>query len=163
MVAKEYWRNLVLAWFFRTCEAIPVSRGGIDTAATKSAIRLAAGGGLVGTFPEGRINTTDRVLLPGRPGAESVALRARVPVVPCYTHGSPYDGTVWSVFLMKARVRLTVGRPIDVSEFYGREREREVLEMLTKRLLTEIALLAGEADYRPELAGRFYKPGPARE
>ena len=163
MVAKEYWRNPVLAWFFRTCEAIPVSRGGIDTAATKSAIRLAARGGLVGMFPEGRINTTDRVLLPGRPGAALIALEARVPVVPCYVHGSPYGGTVWSAFLIRARVRLTLGRPIDVSEFYGRQREREVLEMLTKRLLTEIALLAGEADYRPELAGRFYKPGPARE
>ena len=78
------------------------------------------------------------------------------------TH-SPYGGTVWSAFLIRARVRLTLGRPIDVSEFYGRQREREVLEILTKRLLKEIALLAGEADYRPELAGRFYKPGPARE
>ncbi len=62
---------------------------------------------------------------------------------------------------MRAGVRLTWGRPIDLSEFYGRQRDREVLKMLTKRLLTEIALLAGEAGYRPELAGRFYKPGSA--
>jgi len=161
MVAKEYWRLPVLGWFFRTCKAIPVGRGGVDTAATKSAIRLAARGGLVGMLPEGRINTTDRVLLPGRPGAALVALEARVPIVPCYVHGSPYDGTFWSPFLMRAGVRLTWGRPIDLSEFYGRQRDREVLKMLTKRLLTEIALLAGEADYRPELAGRFYKPGSA--
>jgi 1-acyl-sn-glycerol-3-phosphate acyltransferase len=163
MIAREYWRNPVLGWLFRTCESIPVGRGGIDTAATKSAIRLAAAGGLIGMFPEGRINTTDRVLLPGRPGAALIALRARVPLVPCYVHGSPYDGTPWGCLFMRARVRLTLGQPIDISDFYGREGEREVLETLTKRLLTEIALLAGEPDYHPELAGRFYKPGLARE
>jgi len=161
MVAKEYWQLPVLGWFFRTCEAIPVGRGGIDTAATKSAIRLAARGGLVAMFPEGRINTTDRVLLPGRAGAALIALEARVPIVPCYVHGSPYDRTVWSPFLMRAGVRLAWGRPIDLSEFCGRQRDREVLERLTERLLVEIALLAGEADYRPELAGRSYKPGSA--
>jgi 1-acyl-sn-glycerol-3-phosphate acyltransferase len=158
MIAREYWRNPILAWLFRTGESIPVGRGGTDTAATKSAIRLARRGEVVALFPEGRINTTDRVLLPGRPGAALIALAARVPVVPCYLSGSPYDGTYWGCLFMRARVRLRIGRPIDVSEFFGREGDRDVLEMLTKRLLGEIARLAGVPDYRPELAGRRYKP-----
>ena len=41
-------------------------------------------GELVGMFPEGRINTTDQLLLPGRSGAALIALKARAPVVPCY-------------------------------------------------------------------------------
>jgi len=159
MVAKEYWRIGVLGWFFRVCEAIPVNRGGIDTAATKLAIRLAQDGELVGMFPEGRINTTDRVLLPGRPGAALVALKARVPVIPCYLSGSPYDGTYWGCLFMSARVRLRIGRPVSFSDYYGREKERDVLETLTKRILSEIALLAGAKDFQPEVAGRFYKPG----
>jgi len=161
MVAKEYWRLPGLGWFFRTCEAISVDRGGMDAAATKSAIRLAARGGLIGMFPEGRINTTGRVLLPGRPGAVLIALKARVPIVPCYVQGSPYDGTFWSPLLMRAAVRLTWGRPMDLSEFYGRRHDRGVLKGLTERVLAEIALLAGEADFRPELAGRSDKPGGA--
>jgi len=160
MIAKEYWRNPVLAWLFRTCEAIPVSRSGTDTMATKLAIRRARNGGLVGMFPEGRINRTDRVLLPGRPGAALIALRARVPLVPCYVSGSPYDGTYWGCLFMSAKVRLTIGQPIDVSEFYGRHREREVLQTVTRLVLAEIARLAGEQDYQPELAGRFYRPRP---
>lgn len=157
MVAKEYWSLPVLGWFFRTCEAIPVSRGGIDTAATKAAIRYARQGELVGMFPEGRINHTDRVLLPGRSGAALVALRARVPIIPCYIHGSPYGGTIWSSFFMPAKVRVEIGQPIDLSEYFGREKDRELLELVTKRLLKEIAALGGVGDHQPELAGRYYK------
>lgn len=159
MVAKEYCAHPASAWFLRACEVIPVSRGGIDTTATKRAIRYLEDGGLVGIFPEGRINTTRRVLLPGRPGAALIALKARVPVIPCYISGSPFDGTIWHSLFTPATVRLQFGRPIDVSEFYGREREREVLEHLTRRFLSEIAALAGKRDYQPELAGRFYRPG----
>lgn len=159
MVAKEYCLHPVLKWFFRICESIPVSRGGVDTAATKLAIRYAQEGELVGLFPEGRINATDQLLLPGRPGAAMIALKARVPVVPCYVAGSPYDGTVWGCLFMPAKVDLEVGQPIDISEYYGRENEREVLEDLTRRFLVEMARLAGSPDFQPQLAGRFYKPG----
>lgn len=161
MVAREYCVHRAFAWFLRMCEVIPVGRAGIDTAATKVAIRYAQGGGLVGVFPEGRINTSGRLLLPGRPGAAKIALKARVPVVPCYLSGSPYDGTPLGCLFMSAKVRLEVGRPIDVSEYYGRENDREVLEALTRRFLGEIAKLAGRPDFQPQLAGRFYKPGLA--
>lgn len=163
MVAKEYCVHPAFAWFLRTCEVIPVSRGGVDTAATKLAIRYAREGGLVGLFPEGRINTTDDLLLPGRPGVAKIALKARVPVVPCYVSGSPYDGTIMGCLLMPARVRLQVGQPIDLSPYYGRGNDREVLEDLTRRFLLEIAKLAGQPDFQPQLAGRFYKPGLGEE
>lgn len=162
MVAKEYCQHPILGRMLKACEVIPVSRGGIDTSATKTAIRYAQDGELVGIFPEGRINVTDRVLLPGRPGAAMIALKARVPVVPCYVSGSPYNGTSWGSLVMAAKVNFTFGRPIDVSEFYDRHGDREVHQELTRRFMSEIARLAGQEDYQPELAGRFYKPGMAR-
>ncbi len=158
MVAREYVRHPALAWFFRANQAIPVSRGGIDTAATKLAIRLAEEGELVALFPEGRINTSGQLLMPGRPGAALIALKARVPVVPCYCQGSPYDGTMLGALVTPARVRLTIGEPIDLSAYHGRESEREVLEELTLQFLRSIARLAGQPDFQPSLAGRFYKP-----
>lgn len=158
MVAKEYCEHPVLAWFFRILQAIPVGRGGIDTGATMLAIRYAHRGDMVGMLPEGRINTTNRLLLPGRPGVALVALRARVPVVPCYVSGSPYGTTVLGSLLLPAKARLIVGRPIDISAYYGREKEREVLEELTKKFLQEIARLAGVANYKTQLAGRHWKP-----
>lgn len=163
MVAKEYYEHPLFGLFLKAVETIPVSRGGVDTAATKIAIRWAQQGGLLGLFPEGRINTSDELLMPGRPGAALIALKARVPVVPCYIRGVPYDGTALGCLFTPAKVRLEVGRPIDISPYYGREGGREVLEELTLRLLSEIAKLAGRPDYKPRLAGRFYKPDPDQE
>ncbi len=159
MVASEYCDRRTFGWFLRMAEVIPTNRAGMDTAATKAAIRCAQSGGLVGVFPEGRINTTGRVLLPGRPGAALIALRARVPIVPCYVRGSPFAKFPLRALIMPAKVELKVGRPIDLAEFYGREGEREVLEEIIRRVLREMARLAGCADFQPELAGRFYKPG----
>lgn len=158
MVAKEYCNHWAMGRFLRLAEVIPVNRAAQDTQATKMAIRYAQNGGLVGIFPEGRINTTDRFLLPGRPGAAMIALRARVPVIPCYVEGSPYDGTPLGCLLMPARVRVTLGDPIDLSEFYGREDDRDVLQEITKRLLSAIASLAGQPGFQPEVAGRFHRP-----
>ncbi len=163
MVAKEYCSHPAMSWFFTIMQAIPVNRGGVDTASTKLAIRYASQGDLVGLFPEGRINETNRLLLPGRPGAALIALKARVPVIPCYLKGAPNDGTSTGAFFMSAKARLKIGAPIDISEFYGRENDKEVLAELTRRFLIAIARLAGVEDYEPELAGRRWKTAAALE
>jgi len=166
MVAREYTDLKSLGWFFRIVEAIRVNRRGVDTAATKAAIRLCEQGEPVGMFPEGRINNTDELLLPGRPGAALIALRAKVPVVPCYVRGAPYDGNEFRSMWTFARAHLTIGEPLDISEeiaayhadHVSKEVEREVLNALTLRFLREIAKLAGEPDYEPRLAGRKWMP-----
>lgn len=157
LVAKEYVYHWSMSWAFRILQSIPVNRAGIDTAATKQAIRLAQNGGLVGLFPEGRINQTEKLLLSGRPGAALIALKARVPVIPCYVIDPPYNGTALGSFLMTARARVIVGTPIDISEYYDQSGDREVQELLTKRFLSEIAKLAGQPDFQPELAGKRWK------
>lgn len=161
MVAKEYCDHWALRWFLRQCDVIPTRRAGIDTAATKTAIRAAASGRLVGMLPEGRINTTDEVLLPGRPGAILVALKARVPIIPCFIQGSPYGGSAASPLLRTARVRLVVGEPLDLSEYFGREDEPDVVARLALRVLAEVARLGGHPHFRPTLAGRHWNPRAA--
>ncbi|MBN1395320.1 MAG: 1-acyl-sn-glycerol-3-phosphate acyltransferase [Pirellulales bacterium] len=163
MVAREYCDYFWFRGLLKACGAIPVKRGETDTAAAKEAIRLLQRGELVGIFPEGRINTTERLLLPGRPGAALLALKARVPVIPCYIDGAPYDGTTLGCLTMPARVRLIIGNPIDLSRYYAREGERKVIDELSRRFLCAIAQLAGRPDYRPELAGRSANTLPAND
>jgi 1-acyl-sn-glycerol-3-phosphate acyltransferase len=155
IVAKEYCEYPGFRQILRLCEVIPVRRGAIDPAAIRAAIRLVRRGELVGIFPEGRINTTAQLLLPGRSGAAMIALKARAPLVPCYLHGAPYDGTTLGCLFMPAAVRLEIGAPIDVSTYVDGDDQRHALEELTRRLLREMARLAGQADFEPQLGGRF--------
>jgi len=160
MVAREYCEAPGLGFLLRTFQVISVGRGGVDTAATKLAIRLAQDGGLIGMFPEGRINEThDPILLAGRPGAALVALRARVPIIPVWISGSPYDGTPIGPLKMRAHVRVKIGPTIDISPYFGREKEEGVTQEITLRVLKELAVLAGSPDFEPQLAGRRWKPG----
>ncbi len=154
----EYFYMPLLSFIFKHMQSIPVNRAGVDTAATKMAIRYAQEGELVGLFPEGRVNMTDELLLPGRPGAALIALCAGVPVIPCYVKDAPYDGTALGSFFMTARAHITVGRPIDLLPYLSRDNDRAVLQDLTLLFLKEIAKLAGDSEFEPQLAGRHWKP-----
>ena len=60
---------------------------------------------------------------------------------------------------MTAKARVIVGKPIDLSPYFGRDNDKAVLQELTKLFLKEIARLAGVDDFEPQLAGRHWKPG----
>jgi 1-acyl-sn-glycerol-3-phosphate acyltransferase len=161
MVAREYVEHPALRWFLTTCEVIPVNRGGIDTAATKLALRYVRNGGIVGMFPEGRINRTDQLFISVRPGAALVAIKTRAIVLPCYLQGSPYGGTALSPLFMSAHVRLQYGETIDAADYADRiaagEDEATLTRELLLRSLRAIAKLAGQENFEPELAGRVWK------
>ena len=112
LVAKEYCNHFLFGAILRPLQVIPTNRSGLDTAATKQAIRMTREGKLVGMFPEGRINRSDEPLVPIRSGAALVAAKAQVPLIPLYIQGSPYRDTVWSPLFMRARVEITFGDPI---------------------------------------------------
>ena len=168
MVAREYCEHPALRWFLKTCEVIPVGRGGIDTAATKAALRIAKEGGIVGMFPEGRINRTSELFLPIRPGAAHVALKAGVPLAPCYIEGSPYGGNATSPLTMPARVVVKFGSPIATRNFQAAgdggdhaalsEQEEGPEETLMGQCIAQIAELAGQREFQPRLAPRQWNP-----
>lgn len=158
MVAKEHCEHPVFGWILRICEVISVSRGGIDTSATKTAIRHAEQGGLLGMFPEGRLNMTEEFMLPVRPGAVLVALRSGTPLLPCYIEGSPTRGTAMSSFMMRARVKVSFGELIDVAEYEDVEHNEDLAREIMTRVLLEIASLAGRDGFEPRFAGRKWKP-----
>jgi 1-acyl-sn-glycerol-3-phosphate acyltransferase len=158
MVAKEYVEHPALRWFLTTCEVIPVNRGGIDTAATKQALRYVQAGGVIGMFPEGRINQTDQLFISVRPGAAVVAIKTRAIVLPCYLTGSPYGGTAASPLFMPARVKLQYGETIDAAHYADRiaagEDEAAVIRELLMRSLQAISQLAGPRKFELNFAGR---------
>jgi len=158
MVAREFCQHPAFGWFLSACEVIPAGRGGVDTAAMKSAIRLAGSGELMGMLPEGRINMSEDFMLPARPGAALVAMKAGVPIVPCYIEGAPYRRTVWSPLLMRARVTVRFGEPMYPPTAPNANGEKPTAEEFTLEALKAIAKLASRGDFQPKLAGRNWKP-----
>ena len=96
-------------------------------------------------------------MLPVRPGAILVALKARVPILPCYIEGAPYHKVSWKPLFMTAHVRLKVGNLLDLSDYYGREGEDGALTKLTLDCVREIAKLAERDDFEPRIAGKDWK------
>jgi 1-acyl-sn-glycerol-3-phosphate acyltransferase len=158
MVAREYCEHPLFRWFLRTCDVIPVNRGGIDIAATKAAIRRVRAGGLVGMFPEGRINMSDQFMLPVRPGAILVASKADAVIFPCYVEGSPYRDTPWSPFFMRARATVHFGEPILAHDETLAENDDGSTKHIMLRVIGSLAEMAGQPDFQPTLAGRRWKP-----
>ena len=154
LVAREYVEVPVLRHLFRFLGMIPVGRQGVDTQATKRAIREAASGRLVLMFPEGRLNTTADLMQSCRPGAVMVAIRAGVPVVPFYVKDIAFTNALLNPFFSRARVQLYVGDPIDVVKLSQGKTDKQTLGEILKICLLEIANLADEVDWEPQVAGR---------
>jgi len=184
MVAREYCEHPVFGLILRAAQVIPTNRSGMDTAATKAAIRLTKSGRLVGMFPEGRLNHTREPMVSVRSGAAMVAERAGVPIVPLYIAGSPYRREVWSPLIMPARVAITFGNPIfptkmvsegDVEpveeksvEENGGAASAEVddgmtsAEALILQWGQQVVTLAGHPDFKVELASKRRRRGRAK-
>lgn len=154
LVAREYIEVPVLRHLFRFLGMIPVGRQGVDTQATKRAIREAASGRFVLMFPEGRLNTTAALMQSCRPGAVMVAIRAGVPVVPFYVKGITFTTALLNPFFSRARVQLYVGDPIDVVKLSQGKTDKQTLGKVLQLCLLEIAKLADEVDWEPQIAGR---------
>jgi 1-acyl-sn-glycerol-3-phosphate acyltransferase len=176
MVAREYCEHSVFGIILRWAQAIPTNRSGMDTAATKAAIRLTKVGRLVGMFPEGRLNHTRAPMVSIRSGAAMVAERAGVPIVPLYIAGSPYRREVWSPLIMPAHVAITFGTPIfpntvaaestpdgdgevvgESAEAASSENEEEGMtsaEALILQWGQQVVTLSGHPDFKVELASK---------
>ncbi len=157
LVAQLYQPGTLIGRMLNLFEVISVRRDGTDVSPLRTAIRLAKQGELVGMFPEGTINTTDDFMLPVRPGAVVVALRAQVPILPCYLEGTPYHKYPWMPVFMLSRVTLKFGPPIDLSEYYGRDRDTQLVAKLTVDCVRAIAEVAGHDDFAPQIAGKGWK------
>ena len=154
MVAREYASGPVLGPLMDILGVIKAGRRGVDTAATKRVIREAGTGKLICMFPEGRLNTTTQFMQSCRPGAVMVAIRAGVPIIPCYLHNLPFSNVIIQPFYTPARVALYIGEPIDVVALSDGKTDKATLQRVAVHCISEIGKLAGMSDWQPEMAGK---------
>jgi 1-acyl-sn-glycerol-3-phosphate acyltransferase len=111
MMAREYYEAPGLRWLFRQLHAIPVERAGRDLTATRQALRVLAGGGVLGVFPEGKIAPTPE-LLPFQTGVAMMAIKTGVEVYPAAIEGSQRGVSMLQAYLRPQTARLAFGEKI---------------------------------------------------
>lgn len=106
MAKKELFDSKILGPFFRNTACISVDRSIKDSDAKNEAIKVLENGEVLGIFPEGTINRTDKVLMPFKYGAVSFAKKTGAYIVPFAIVGS------YNVF--KRSIKQIYGKPYKV-------------------------------------------------
>jgi 1-acyl-sn-glycerol-3-phosphate acyltransferase len=130
MMAREYMEIFGLRWVFKQVGIIPVQRSGQDLSSTRAAMRALAKGGLLGVFPEGRIETS-RELLPFQIGVAMMAIKMRVPVYPVYLDGTQRGREIAEAVLWPCVASIAFGPEV---HFERDSTSREALEAATQKI-----------------------------
>jgi 1-acyl-sn-glycerol-3-phosphate acyltransferase len=138
MMAKEYAHFFGTQWFFRAIEPILVERSGRDMAATRAALRALKDGRIIGLFPEGRIETS-RKLLEFQTGIALLAIKSRVPVYPAFLDGSQRCKGMLEALLVPNQMTLAFGPALHLEDDGD---GREGLERATAKIRAAIEALA---------------------
>jgi 1-acyl-sn-glycerol-3-phosphate acyltransferase len=148
MMAKEYYLKKPWNWFYRSFGVIPVNRTGNDTASIRTALRVLAGGGCIGMYPEGKISL-DGKMAQGRPGVALLALMSGATVVPSYIRGTSVHAGMVNDFVVRNHVTLFFGKPIRFDDLHGK-RDEGAREIATTRIMDAIIALRDRYETDPE-------------
>lgn len=148
LAAAEFFKSGLIGWGLRTMGQIPVRRGENDDDAIDQSRRTLEDGGLLGIFPEGKINDHPATLLAGRRGAARLALETGAPIIPMGVWGTQYrlprGGVLWRK-PWRMPVVVIAGDPIAVDPVELPPSEDDV-QALTNRLMIAIEELRARAE-----------------
>ncbi len=127
MAKQELFKNRLISRLMTELGVFPVKRGAGDVSAIKNALAKLKLGGILSMFPEG---TRRKPGKPAevKPGLAMLAIRAKCPVLPAVVVGKPR-------FLNKMKV--IYGKPIDLSEYYGKDLANEDYIQISEMLMKE--------------------------
>lgn len=143
LVAREYMHGLAGA-FMRLVDCIPLDRERPSHGSLAEACRLLKREGCLGIFPQGQLEPPGKPPRDTRGGAGWLALRSGAIVIPCHIAGTQYSDRVIGSFFHRHHVRVRYGRPVDLSAFRGREKERDAPRLATDAIMCAIRALAPE-------------------
>ncbi len=138
MAKASLFKVPIVAQVIRAFNAFPVKRGE-GMAAIRMAIKLLKDGKCIAMFPEGRRVRTHGILGEGKQGAVMIATKAGVGILPV---------GIESTYKFRNRVKVIIGKYIDMSEYSTQKLSSEDLHNITNNMLMEkIAELAGAKTY----------------
>lgn len=140
MSKEELFNSMLSRWVLTRSGSVPIDRSDPSPSSIKSAIEMLKRGEIILIFPSGTRSEEDTAF---KRGAATIALRARVPLVPAYFDG-PKQMQV-AHLLRRPPIRVTFGSPIPTA---GLPLEKGTTINLTRQLQVAIGALRSIADSR---------------
>ena len=140
---ENFYRSTFLSWLADNWKCIPVKKGRKDLAVVNK-MKIALESSPLIIFPEGT-RTRNTKIGDGRAGSGLVILESWPDVVPICIDGMDKIlpvGTNWPRIFKK--VYILYGKPIDLSEFKNREKNKETAQAVINRVMEEIRVLQKE-------------------
>ena len=104
-------------WFWNWMGVIFVARNRHGRTGLRRARKHLAEGGVIGIFPEGRIERPAKRLMPFAPGVGVLVQRSGARVLPVIIEGTPTEAKdAWSSLWMRSATRVRVMKPIDYKD-----------------------------------------------
>ena len=125
------FKNSIVRAALKTADTIPVNRDKNDIESMKRTIKGLKNGDLLGIFPEGTRKGMEKNVKV-KNGAAFFAIKSKVKVIPLGIQGS---------FKPFTKVKLVYGEPLDFSEYYGKEKDKETLDKVSNIIMDKIVML----------------------
>ncbi|MCP3802332.1 1-acyl-sn-glycerol-3-phosphate acyltransferase [Allokutzneria sp. A3M-2-11 16] len=138
-------KGAIARWFFTMIGQIPVERGRGRAAkdALDVAIKVLAGGGAFGIYPEGT-RSEDGRLYRGKTGVGRIALASGASVVPVALIGTERIQPIGKKMPRPYRVTVRFGEPLDFSRYEGMSHSTVIHRTVTDEIMYAILELSGQ-------------------
>lgn len=130
---RELFESRLFGFYIRALGAFPVDRGEADLGAVRHSLGVLKKGHVLVFFPEGTRSVSGD-FLPAQAGLGMIALRAGVPVVPVYVHGS---AQAMGHLISRLPVQTRIGKPVDpagVTRMRGRKAYQEIADFVLDQI-----------------------------
>lgn len=160
-LAKEgLFRVPIVGPVLLACGQIPVFRSGRKNGdPMESAYEVLRAGHIIGIFPEGTLTREpNQWPMRGKTGAIRIAIEAGVPIIPVGQWGTEAVMETYSRKILPKpwhKVRMVIGKPIDVSALKGQKYSTEQLVSLTDQVMNDITTLVEQVRGGKAPAKRF--------
>ncbi len=141
VVEQKYYRFPLANWFMRLNQCVPVDRTNPGKSFLTNTLRRLKEGGCLGIFPQGTYVEPGEAEPPAKSGLGLLALRTGAPVIPIHIVGAGYAANPFVALFRRHRVRIRYGKPVDLSAFIGRERDKDAPQLVSDLILREIYAL----------------------
>lgn len=131
LMAEVLYKKPLLSLFLKMLGGIKVDRDAHTFNFITKSIDVLNKGGVVGVFPESRLpKEGEERPLEFKPSITYLALESESKIIPVYTSGN---------YFKKSRVRVIIGKPINVLDYYDENlTEKENIDLITKILRQKI-------------------------